>query len=193
MNRFVTMLAAAVVFAIAGCGGEETSSDGTSVSASSGSVPFDRAFIDAMVPHHESAIAMAREAKEAGLAQPDLVEIADDIIATQQEEIDQMLGWREEWFGAGPRESEMQALAVLGLSAEEAGMMAHGGDISSADDVDLSFAEMMIEHHEGAIRMAELAPTRAGHDEVRQLAEAITAAQAREIEMMKPHAQGAHH
>lgn len=192
MNRFVTILATTVVFAIAGCGGDDRSVDGTSVSANSGSVPFDRAFIDAMVPHHESAVAMAQEAKQAGLSQPGLVEIAEDIVATQQEDIDQMLEWREEWFGVGPRGSEMEALAVLGLSAEEAGMT-HGGDLSSAEDVDMSFAEMMIGHHEGAIKMAELAPTRAGHDEIRQLAEAIIAAQAREIEIMKPHAEDAHH
>ena len=193
MNRFMTILAATVVFAIAGCGGDDSSVDGTSVSANSSSVPFDRAFIDAMVPHHESAIAMAQEAKQAGLSQPELVKIADDIIATQQDEIDQMLGWREEWFGAGPRESETEALAVMGLSAEEAGMMAHGGDLAGAADVDMSFAEMMIGHHEGAIKMAELASTRADHNEIRQLAAAIIAAQAREIEIMKPHAEGAHH
>ena len=192
MNILVTILAAAVVFAVTGCGGDESSGDGTSVSASSGSVPFDRAFIDAMVPHHESAIAMAQEAKQAGLSQKDLVKIADDIIATQQDEIDQMLEWREEWFGAGPRGSETEALGVLGLSSEEAGMMAHGGDLSSAEDVDLTFAEMMIGHHEGAIKMAELASTRGDHDEIRRLSEAIIAAQAREIEIMKPHAEGAH-
>ncbi len=57
----------------------------------------------------------------------------------------------------------------------------------------MSFAEMMIGHHEGAIKMAELASARAEHDEIRQLAEAIMAAQAREIEIMKPHAEDAHH
>ena len=193
MKKLVTILATAIVLAIAGCGGNESSGDGTSVSTSSSSVPFDRAFIDAMVPHHESAIAMAREAKEAGLSQPDLVKIADDIIATQQEEIDQMLGWRTTWFGAGPQGSEMEALAVLGLTAEEAGMMDHSGELSGAEDVDKAFAETMIGHHEGAIKMAELASTRAEHDEIRQLAEAIMAAQAREIEIMMPHAEGGHH
>ena len=104
-----------------------------------------------------------------------------------------MLGWREEWFGSGPQGSEMEALAVLGLSSEEAGMMAHCGELSGAEDVDKSFAEMMIGHHEGAINMAELASTRADHGETRELAEAIIAAQAREIEIMKPHVESAHH
>lgn len=191
MTRVVTIFAAAV-FAVAGCGGE-SSEDEPGAPASSGSVPFDRAFIDAMVPHHASAIAMAREAKQAGLSQPDLIRIADDIIATQQTEIDQMLGWREQWFGAGPQDSEVEALNALGLSAEEAGMMDHGGGLAGAEDVDEAFAALMIGHHEGAIKMAELASTRAGHEEISQLAEAITAAQAREIEIMKPHAEGVHH
>ncbi len=192
-RTLAVLAAAAVVLAIVGCGGDDSSGDRTIATAGASSVPFDRAFIDAMVPHHESAIAMAQEAKQAGLSQPDLVKIADDIIATQQAEIDQMLAWREEWFGAGPRESEEEALAVLGLSAEEAGMMAHEGELPGAEDVDKAFAEMMIEHHEGAIKMAQLASARGGHDETRQLAEAIIAAQAREIEIMEPHAEGAHH
>jgi uncharacterized protein (DUF305 family) len=49
-----------------------------------------------MVPHHQAAIEMAREAKQARLSQPELISIADDIIATQQAEIDQMLAWREQ-------------------------------------------------------------------------------------------------
>ena len=193
MRKLTTILAAAML-AIAGCGGDDGSGgEGPRETAGTSSASFDRAFIDAMIPHHESAIEMAREAKEAGLTQRDLVEIADDIMATQQREIDQMLEWREQWFGADARDSESEALAVLGLSAAEAGMMAHGGDLSAADDIDKAFAELMIGHHEGAITMAELASTRASHEEIRRLAEAIIAAQAREIEIMEPHAEGAHH
>jgi hypothetical protein len=104
-------LLAAIAFGLAGCGGDD---DG--VEGASGQVPFDRAFIDAMVPHHQAAIEMATEAKEAGLTAPELNEIADDIIATQQPEIDQMLEWREQWFGSKEREPEAAALEVLGLT-----------------------------------------------------------------------------
>ena len=102
MHRGIVFFALVVsIGALAGCGGsnEESAPPPTVVP---GQVPFDRAFIDAMVPHHRSAIEMARTAKEAGLAQPDLIEIADAIIETQQEEIDDMLRWREEWFGGEP-------------------------------------------------------------------------------------------
>jgi uncharacterized protein (DUF305 family) len=183
----------ALAFAAAGCGGnDESGGEGTTSATSAGAVPFDRAFIDAMVPHHESAIEMAQDAKKAGLSQPELVKIADDIVATQQDEIDEMLAWREDWYGPGPRESEAAALEVIGVSEEDAGMMMHGDDLSMADDVDKTFAEMMIAHHEGAVRMAKIGEDRAGHDEIKELARAIIAAQEREIAVMKLHAEGGH-
>lgn len=193
MRKLVlALLLGAVGLTFAGCGGGDKTSAGDQSTAASGQVPFDRAFIDAMVPHHQSAIEMAREAKEAGFTQPDLLEIANDIIAGQQAEIDQMLEWRAEWFGSTRREPEDAALEALGLTASEAGMEHHGMDLSSADDVDRTFAEMMIGHHKGAIRMAELAQERAGHDEIEQLAGEIIVAQQREIDIMERHAEGMH-
>src|SRR5690606_9953158 len=55
----------------------------------------------------------------------------------------------------------------------------------TGDDFDKAFIEMMISHHEGAVDMAELIPTRAKHDEVKQLGEAIITAQTKEIADMK--------
>lgn len=61
--------------------------------------PFDRAFIDMMVPHHEGAIAMAEELLDKG-EHPALREMAQDIIRTQSAEIDRMRGWRKAWYGS---------------------------------------------------------------------------------------------
>ena len=55
----------------------------------------------------------------------------------------------------------------------------------TGDDFDKAFIEMMITHHEGAVDMAELIPSRAKHDEVKQLGEAIITAQTKEISEMK--------
>ena len=55
----------------------------------------------------------------------------------------------------------------------------------SGDDFDKAFVEMMISHHEGAVDMAELIPTRAKHAEIKTLGEAIIAAQTKEIADMK--------
>lgn len=49
---------------------------------------------------------------------------------------------------------------------------------------DTEFAQMMIVHHQGAIEMADLAVEQAASEEVRSLAEGISAAQGPEIETM---------
>jgi len=59
-----------------------------------------------------------------------------------------------------------------------------GASTGRHNDADVSFAQMMIEHHRGAIEMADLAPSRAASDKVKQLAAKIKAAQAPEIEQM---------
>lgn len=55
----------------------------------------------------------------------------------------------------------------------------------SGDDFDKTFIEMMTAHHEGAVAMAELIPSRAKHDEIKTLGQAIIAAQTKEIAEMK--------
>ena len=175
-----------VVLLLAACGGGDSSSD---AGATPSGAAFDKAFIDAMVPHHESAIEMATAAKEAGLSQPDLVKVADDILATQQLEINQMKHWRGDWFGSST--IDPKGAAALGLSESQMGMQHDAGALLSSGDVATDFAQMMITHHEGAIAMAELAADNAEHDELKDLAQQIISAQEREIEVMRPHASGA--
>ena len=59
--------------------------------------PFDKAFIEAMIPHHESATAAA-EIVAASTVRPELKQIAADIIQAQQGEIEQMQAWLDEWY-----------------------------------------------------------------------------------------------
>ena len=59
--------------------------------------PFDQAFIDAMIPHHESAISMAEVANEES-DNPRIQNLAQRIIEAQESEIEQMTEWREEWY-----------------------------------------------------------------------------------------------
>lgn len=55
----------------------------------------------------------------------------------------------------------------------------------SGDEFDRLFIELMIVHHEGAVDMAELAKSRARHEEILTLSEAIISAQTQEIAEMK--------
>ena len=69
------------------------------------------------------------------------------------------------------------------MSGQASAMMSPA---ASADHnaADLSFAQQMIVHHQGAVAMADLAPSRAGNQQVKDLAIKIKAAQAPEIEQM---------
>lgn len=54
----------------------------------------------------------------------------------------------------------------------------------TGDDFDKAFIDAMIEHHEGAVDMAELALEHAKHEAIHTLAEAIIEAQQNEIDLM---------
>ncbi len=60
--------------------------------------PFDRAFIDMMVPHHQGAIQMARIELEQG-SDDEAQALAEQIIEAQTAEIGEMNAWRTEWYG----------------------------------------------------------------------------------------------
>ena len=62
--------------------------------------PFDKAFIDNMIPHHESAIDMANAALKDS-ENPEIRQIARAIVDAQEREIELMRGWRNEWYPQG--------------------------------------------------------------------------------------------
>jgi len=61
--------------------------------------PFDRAFIDAMIPHHESAVDAAKAAATRA-QKPEVKKLAADIVTAQEREIAQMKEWRRAWYGS---------------------------------------------------------------------------------------------
>ncbi len=65
-----------------------------------GDAPFDQGFIQAMIPHHESAITMARDALQKA-EQQEIKGLAQAIISAQEAEIAQMRQWLSAWYGIG--------------------------------------------------------------------------------------------
>jgi uncharacterized protein (DUF305 family) len=57
---------------------------------------FDKRFIDAMIPHHEAALVMAKDL-QGKTQRPELKKLAQDILSSQQAEINQMKQWRTSW------------------------------------------------------------------------------------------------
>jgi uncharacterized protein (DUF305 family) len=68
--------------------------------------PFDRAFIDMMVSHHEGAVAMAEQLLEDG-EHRNLRAIAQDIISAQTREIASMKRWPKAWYGSARVPTDM--------------------------------------------------------------------------------------
>lgn len=169
-RTLVLAAVAASALAIAGCG----DSNDQSSSNSDGNAA-DAMFVNGMIPHHQAAIDMAELAQEnADHAQ--IKELADDIITSQSAEIKQM--------------NEMKAdLPDTRASAMSQSMMdSMNGDVDDvrgAQNFDKAFLLAMIPHHEMAVQMAQSVKSKGESEQVGSLAEAIIAAQQREIKEMR--------
>lgn len=146
----------------------------------------EQAFLATMVPHHESAVAMAEVAARRASHRP-LRELARAIVDEQQSEIAAMAHMHMRLTGEVLRPNP-DTYQQLGLSAEQAGMMHDGreavAELNGAKAFDRAFIDAMVPHHQGAIRMARAVLAETNDEELRRLAGRIERAQAREIEDM---------
>jgi uncharacterized protein (DUF305 family) len=62
-----------------------------------GDSAYDLRFIDLMIPHHEGAVMMAKDALSKA-KHPELKKLCEDIIRSQNKEIDEMKQWRKSWY-----------------------------------------------------------------------------------------------
>jgi uncharacterized protein (DUF305 family) len=149
---------------------------------------FDLRFIDAMIPHHEGAVDMAEEALQKS-KRPEIQQLAQSIIAAQDQEIAQMREWRKTWYPT-MAETPMMYHAEMGhmmpMSDEMRMSMMMSGDLGAADNqFDLRFIDAMIPHHQGAIDMANQALEKSDRPEIKQLAQDIISSQQKEIDQMQ--------
>lgn len=156
-----------------GMGMGDDSSSGQSATTNNA----DTSFTMMMIPHHEQAIEMADLVLGKDGVDQRVLDLAQQIKDAQAPEIELMQGWLDEW-GFGSMDG-----------------MDHGGGMMSDDDmsaledatgVEASrlFLTQMIEHHEGAIEMAEDELDDGINPDVRALCERIITSQTAEIETM---------
>lgn len=73
--------------------------------------PFDQAFLNAMIVHHQGAVAMAKAQLDGGI-DARLRKLATAIIAAQNKEVKAMNSWRADWYGkdatTSPAEHDME-------------------------------------------------------------------------------------
>ena len=164
-TALITVLLVALV---AGCGGD---GDGDTASSSG----TDRAFTSDMIPHHKSAVIMAKTAKERS-KRPEIQKLADEIIRAQDSEIAQMQAIDKRLADAGKKRGKLGGGAMMGMGNE--------ASLKTAEPFDRAFIDMMIPHHQSAVEMSRIELAKGEDDETKKLATAIIAAQAKEIEQM---------
>ncbi len=67
--------------------------------------PFDRAFLEMMIPHHRGAVAMAKVLLEKG-SHGELRRLGQRVVDDQTAEIKKMQGWLKVWYGIEPAGDE---------------------------------------------------------------------------------------
>ena len=169
-NALIAALAASTTLLAAGCGSNDES-------AAAGN-PTDRAFVKEMVPHHKSAVEMAKVAETRG-TRPFVKQLAADIIRTQNEEISTMRAEDGQLAGKGV------TVGDLGVSMSAMGMDSDTASLKTADPFDPAFLKMMLPHHTGAVAMAKVEIAKGEDPELKQLARAVIKAQEREIREMR--------
>jgi uncharacterized protein (DUF305 family) len=148
----------------------------------------DLRFIDAMTPHHQGAVEMAKEAQQKS-KRPEIQKLATDIIQAQDKELAQMKQWRTAWYpkaGDTPMAYSAQMGHMMAMSPEQKKGMMMGQNLGAADaDFDLRFIDAMIPHHEGAVTMAKEVLSKTKRPEIKQMANAIMTSQQAEIKQMQ--------
>lgn len=189
---------------LAACGGDDMegmdhgsgSSASTTSTPTAGDTPAPGAFNDAdvmfaqmMIPHHEQALEMS-ELADGRASDPEVKALVADIEKAQDPEIRIMKSWLKAW---GKPESAEESMPGMDHGS---GGMDHGsgmsGMMSEADmkklqaakgtEFDRMFAEMMIEHHEGAITMAEDEQKNGRNATAKKLAADVVKTQSAEVE-----------
>lgn len=182
------VLAAGAGF-VAACGSASSDSHGGHMGDASMSatqmMSADAMFAVMMIPHHEQAVTMS-ELAPGRASSPEILELAQEIKAAQDPEIQQMRAWLSEW---GVPEMNMDDMGAHGGHGGMDGMLTQAQldelEAAKGAEFDRLFATYMIEHHEGAIEMAEEVIASGSDPRVRTLAETIIVSQQAEIDQMK--------
>ncbi|MER5797661.1 DUF305 domain-containing protein [Streptomyces mirabilis] len=165
-------------------GGSKSSATATATAAAkAGDVDeADITFAQMMIPHHEQAVAMA-ELADGRASDAEIKDLAAKIEKAQDPEIKTMTGWLKSW-GKPTVAGDMPG-------------MGRGGDGMMSDkdmkelkamqgkEFDKMFAQMMIDHHNGAIAMAKTEQKSGQNADAKKMADAIVTGQSAEVKQLQ--------
>ena len=170
-TKHLAVPVAALALAVAGCG----SSNDTTKATGNGA---DRAFVQDMIPHHKSAVTMAKIGLRRGRSSY-VKTLSEDIVASQSKEITEMEAADRRLASHDVKPGD------LGVADSMMGMNMDTRSLTTATPFDPAFVTMMTPHHQGAITMARAELAKGSDPELRKLATSIIAAQQKEIAGMR--------
>ena len=183
-------------FALSACGNDDGDGDTPQVSSTEHN-DADVAFATDMMQHHAQALVMVDMTMSRDL-DSEVHQLTDDIRAAQGPEIETFTDWDEEvpetmrdHGNAGHDMGDMDDMgdAMEGMDTDMPGMMSADdmNSLNDAPDADFQtmWLEMMIEHHEGAVEMAQDQTEDGQYKPAIELAGDITSSQNAEIETME--------
>ncbi|MBG0817858.1 DUF305 domain-containing protein [Planomonospora sp. ID82291] len=140
----------------------------------------DVAFARMMIPHHEQAVELAGLAASRA-ADPGLAALAAEIVRVQGAETAAMTGWLAAWGKtASPGGRGGTGVPGMATGPEIAGLRRAEGA-----EFDRRFAELMIDHHRGAIELAATEREEGLNPAARRLAETVEASRRAGIERLE--------
>ncbi|UAK34763.1 DUF305 domain-containing protein [Nocardia asteroides] len=192
-TRTILALTAAAAVSLTGCGdadtGHTTEHDTSTTTSAATSVPAsaeyndaDVMFLQMMYPHHAQAVEMAALVPSHTDNQQ-LRALAAKVEQAQAPEMRQITDLLESFGKQAPAASEGHGGHGMPgmMSAEQMAALR----AASGPDFDRQWLTMMIEHHTGAIAMAETELADGANPDAKALARTIIAAQQSEIEQMR--------
>lgn len=181
------------------CGDDGSDAAGTAQVSTTEHNDADVTFASDMITHHAQALSMVDLTLDRDL-DPEVQGLAEDIRDAQAPEIETMADWLGEWGEDVPETMRDHVNGGHDMDDMSDNMdgMDHGDmpGMMTADDMDAlenssdtefqdRWLEMMIEHHEGAVEMAETEQQDGRFKDAVDLAGQIIVAQQREIETMQ--------
>lgn len=164
----------------------------------------DVMFAQMMTIHHQGALEMAQMASTQASSQQ-VKDLAAKIKAAQEPEMEAMSSWLVAWGAPAtaapsmsPMASGMDGMAGMDHSSMATPSMGSSGmpgmmteeqmtqlQNATGTDFDRMFLQLMIEHHKGAVTMAQTEQQQGSNPQAQELADSIVTSQSAEIEQMQ--------
>lgn len=196
----ITAASAVAAVVLAGCSSDDggmdmpgmSSSDAPASSSSEASAEAsadfndaDVTFVEGMYPHHAQAVEMA-SLVDGRTENAQVIELAQAIEAAQAPEMEQMnallAAWGQPAASADMGGMDMGSGGMTGMMSQEDMDMLSAANGAEFDSMWLT---MMIEHHKGAIEMAQIELADGSNPDAKELASTIVDAQQSEISTME--------